>query len=338
MPQWLVTGGTGSFGRAFIQTVLKERPDVTLVSVSRNAEARYRLEQTDTSGRLVVAPGDVRQSSDLRALASLGPFENVIHAAAEKHIGTGQRYAAYVESVNYEGTVNVVRFANQVGAKRVLMLSTDKACAPVNIYGQQKARAEHFVVTSNIAPRMLGGTSFSVVRYGNVAASSGSVIPLFFRQRESGRLTVTDKRMTRFWMPLADDPFCDVSILQEPDSTPAMSAVRWVLLALEHMRGGEIFVPEIPSARVSDVAEAIAPGAELVEIGIRDGEKLAEDLISAKEGGMTVRVPFGGWAILPFWTREEDIPRDWASTDVGFRYRSDMDPQPVCLGALGGRE
>lgn len=327
MARWLVTGGSGSFGTAFIRTVLATRPDVELVSISRNAEQRYKLEALAPAPRLRVLPADIRHIEDLRPIFNLG-FETVIHAAAEKHIGTGQRHSAYVRDINVNGALNVAALARATGVKRLLALSTDKACDPTSYYGETKAEAER-----RLLQQTSPATRISAVRYGNVVGSSGSVIPLFLKQRDGKRLTVTDRRMTRFWMPLADEGFCDSPVFQEPGRQPAMSAVRWVLNALEQMQGGEIFVPEIPAARVEDVARAICPDAEIVEIGIRDGEKLHEDLISQAEGHHAWRLPRGGWVLHRADNLHAIVGDHWRREDVGFKYASDMALQPVIVEA-----
>ena len=298
----LITGGTGSFGRAFIAHVLATEPTCQVVSLSRNAEMRYRLERAHLEavevGRLRVVPGDVRQVSDLADLADFG-ITTAIHAAAEKHIGTGEKFQRYTHDVIVNGTRHVLAFARTVKA-RVLALSTDKACDPINYYGQCKAEAERLVIDA-------GG---SLVRYGNVVASSGSVVPLFLEQRKSGVLTVTDRRMTRFAMPL------------EPGSN-IPSAVEIVLDALASMRGGEIFVPAIPSHRVQDLAKAIGADCRIEEIGIRPGEKLHEALISPREAERAWERFEGGWVILPtpdvVWPRGRRVP-------AGFSYSSDQRP------------
>ncbi|MCR4375623.1 MAG: polysaccharide biosynthesis protein [Acidobacteria bacterium] len=318
----LVTGGSGSFGRACIRTLLALDPAVEIVSVSRNAEARYRLEAACPTPRLTVVPGDVRVPADL-ARAFDRQVDTVIHAAAEKHVGTGERYAAYTEAINFLGAKHVWQAAHAAGATKLLALSTDKACLPETFYGETKAAAERWLLSKH-DPWLL---RCSVVRYGNVAASSGSVIPLFLQQKHQGVLTVTDRRMSRFWMPLSDD--ADVQLFQEPGALCVMSAVRWVLLALEHMRGGEIFVPEIPGATVETLARAIAPDARVVEIGVRPGEKLTEDLISPEEGAHCYRVPFGGWAVVP---EGYPAPAEWTKAAAGFCYRSDQAHQPIRLG------
>ena len=320
----LVIGGSGSFGTAFIRTLLEDNLADRVVSVSRNAAKRYDLEQAIPDRRLSVVPGDVRQPEDLWPLFEQHP-DVVVVAAAEKHIGTGEKYRDYASATNVEGAWNVIEHCHDYGVKRTLALSTDKATQPIaNHYGQTKADAEEAYIAGSEH-----GCMMSLIRYGNVVGSSGSVIPLFMKQRQNGRLTVTDRRMTRYWMPLDDPGRCDLYVLQEPGSQPAMSAVRWALLALEHMQGGEIFVPEIPSATVEDVARAIAPDAEIVEIGIRDGEKLHEDLIAPAESDRTWRVPFGGWAITP--ADYNGDARGWSKVLPGFQYRSNQCLQPVRL-------
>lgn len=316
----LITGGTGSFGRAFIRTILATTKVDQVISVSRNAELRYELEQEHLEAvktkRLHVLPGDVRSLDDLTPAFKLRP-DVVVHAAAEKHIGTGQQYKAYTYGVNVVGAQNVINLAVAAGVSRVVALSTDKACEPVNFYGETKQEAEEEFLAAD-AERC--GPRFSLVRYGNVVASSGSVVPLFLQQRESGRLTVTDRRMTRFFMPIADPPFCEFPVSQNGE--PVMSAVRLVLTALREMQGGEIFVPTIPSARIEDLARAIAPEAEIVETGIRDGEKLHEMLISPREAGRThYRTEDGVYVVLP----EERFGLTYAlRVPQGFSYTSEQ--------------
>ena len=314
----LITGGTGSFGRAFIRTLLATTED-RIVSVSRNAELRYELEQAHLehvrSGRLQVLPGDVRQASDLEPAFAFG-IDAVIHAAAEKHIGTGQKYAQYTWGVNVGGAHTIIDLAIRYGVSRVVALSTDKACEPVNFYGQTKAAAEAAFLQADAEGL---GSLFSLVRYGNVVASSGSVLPLFLQQRASHRLTITDRRMTRYFMPISDPPFCEFPVYQRGE--PVMSAVRLVQTALRDMRGGEIFVPRIPSARIQELAEQIGPACQIDEIGLREGEKLHEALISEHEAARTYVRPDGLFVILAAH-RQPDL--DWVQVPVGFSYTSEQ--------------
>lgn len=322
----LITGGTGSFGRAFITHVLAHDLVDRIVSVSRNAEMRYRLEQDIPDRRLIVVPGDVRHLADLEA-AFDGPIDTLIHAAAEKHIGTGQTHEHYVRAINVGGAVQVSHFAIGRGVRRVVALSTDKACAPLNAYGHSKAVAEQILTIGAPTAAALAGVStrFSVVRYGNVVGSSGSVLPLFIRQRASGRLTVTDLRMTRYFMALS--PSAAFQVYQEPGRRSVMSAVDLVLFALEHMAGGEIFIPEIPSATIANLADELRGDAVVDEVGIRDGEKLHEELVAPAESDRCWRTEQGVYVLMP---TASDIPSIAADRVLrGFAYTSADHPQPL---------
>jgi UDP-N-acetylglucosamine 4,6-dehydratase len=197
----------------------------------------------------------------------------------------------------------------------VLALSTDKACNPRNEYGHSKAQAELVFV----------GSGFSCVRYGNVINSSGSVLPLFIEQRRQGRLTVTDRRMTRYFMPLSDD--AAMSVYQEPGAMPVTSAVGLVLYALEHMRGGEVFVPTIPSGLIQNLAEEVGRGCAIDEIGIRPGEKLHEELIHSSEASRCWRTDEGVFVIMPSASAEPSVPAERVA--AGFSYDSGQHPQPL---------
>jgi UDP-N-acetylglucosamine 4,6-dehydratase/5-epimerase len=367
----LITGGSGSFGRAFIRHVLADPEfDGRLVSMSRNAEMRYQLEQRQPEdvrvGRLVVVPGDVRQMSDLMALA---PFQitTIIHAAAEKFVTTGQRFAAYTESVNEDGTANVLAFARAAGVKRLLALSTDKATdgvggePPANFYGLTKQRVERLLLEASRLP----GPVTALTRYGNVVASAGSVLGLFKTQREKGRLTVTDLRCSRFAMPIDQAGSNGAKVVMQ-DGRLVVSAVELVLDALAHMTPGAIFVPEIPSHHVRDLACTLGESrwfvqdpfkwwqrwaprfvlrvlrrfgvqiepttrthvqhCEIIEVGLREGERLHEVLISPSEACRTWRRPEGGWVILrsadETWPGGTRVPE-------GFRFSSDQYPLSI---------
>lgn len=320
----LITGGSGSFGRAFIRAILAQEHPARVIAISRNAEMRYRLEQELPDPRLDVRPGDVRHAEDLRPAFDEG-VDIVVHAAADKHIGTGQKYADYVRAINVGGAQIIIDLAREYGVAQVLALSTDKACNPVNVYGQSKAEAERLFIEANRAR----GPRFAVVRYGNVAGSSGSVIPLFVRQRQEGRLTVTDLRMTRFFMALSDGPDSPVRVYQEPGSRPTWSAVGFVLYALRTMQGGEIFVPRIPSGTIANLAQELGPGCMIEQIGVRDGEKLHEELIHASEAS---RAWDTGDGVFVLARSEHDVrgySRGWNRLPEDFRYRSDTDPWPI---------
>lgn len=311
--RYLVTGGSGTFGRAFIQSALASGAE-RIVAVSRNSEQRYRLQQDFPDQRLLVAPGDVRLLSDLHRVCEIaGEIDVLIHAAAEKHVSTGQLFREYVYDVNVHGAQNVIELAESRRITRVVALSTDKACEPVNYYGETKAIAEGLFVAAGC----------TVVRYGNVTGSSGSVLPLFIKQRASGRITVTDRRMTRFFMPITDAPFSQWGVLQEPGREPVMSAVGLVKFAIQHGRPGDILVPTIPSGSIQDLASQIAPDCVIEEVGIRDGEKLHEQLIADAEVPRTYRLTDGVFVVMPAAVSYM-VP-----VESSFRYTSDTNPQPL---------
>jgi UDP-N-acetylglucosamine 4,6-dehydratase len=278
----LITGGTGSFGHAFISHLLKHNLAEQVISVSRNGTLRYQLRQAIPDARLLVINGDVYDYHDISLLPSV---DTVVHAAAEKHIDTAEKSPYWVNKINVGGARNIIQFAESRGISRVVALSTDKACNPVNVYGRSKADAEV----------LFSRAGFIGVRYGNVLGSSGSVVPLFLEQKKTGRLTVTDRRMTRYFMPLSDDSVFNV---RQPIGT-VMSAVGLVLYALEHGRGGEIFIPEIPSGSIDSLAQAVAPGAVIEEIGIRPGEKLHEELIHPSEADRCWKTDDGVYVLMP---------------------------------------
>ncbi len=306
-----VTGGSGTFGSAFIRYALGVGVG-RIVAISRNAEMRYQLAQRYQDPRLVVVPGDVRIPTDLaRAAAVAGQIDLLIHAAAEKHITTGEAYRAYTYDVNVRGAEHVIDLAAKARIRRVIALSTDKACEPVNYYGETKLMAEARFLSAD----------HTVVRYGNVVGSSGSVLPLFLQQRAQGRITITDRRMTRFFMPVDDDGAW--SVRQEPGNRPVMSAVGLVAYAIEHGYGAEIFVPTIPSGTIQDLAEQLGPDCAIEETGIRPGEKLHEQLIATDEVPRTYRMLDGVYAILP-----TPVPY-LKPVEATFRHASDVDPQPL---------
>ena len=308
----MITGGTGSFGRAFIAHVLKYELVEQIISVSRNAEMRYKLEQDFPDPRLLVVPGDVRQITDLE-FCYRGPIDTIVHAAAEKHIVTGENHAHYVNGINVLGAWNITKLAKWRQTSTLVALSTDKACQPINAYGRSKAKAE----------KIVSDAGYTSVRYGNVAGSSGSVIPLFIAQQRTGEITVTDKRMTRFHMPLSLD--ADVMVYEEPDSIPVMSAVELVIYAIRNSIGGEIFIPRIPSSTVGHLALGF-PDCTVREIGIRPGEKMHEDLISKKESN---RCWLNDDGIYVIQRTKENITPDAKRVPPGFQYTSADNPQSL---------
>ena len=298
----LVTGGTGFFGRQFIDAALRELQPKKLIVFSRDEHKQHEMRQAHLDQRdLRYFIGDIRDR--VRLHRALRGVDVVIHAAAMKHVPACEYNPGEAVKTNVDGAQNIIDAAIDCGVKKVLALSTDKAVNPVNLYGATKLCAEKLFVQGNSYSGGKG-TQFSCTRYGNVAGSRGSVVGIFNRQRGSGTITVTDKRMTRFWM------------------TPEQ-AVRFVIDSIEKMRGGEVFVPKCPSMRITDLAEALAPGCKLELVGIRPGEKLHEVLISADESRCAVEFD-GGFLIeplRPWWT--PSIPPDAERLPEGTTYASD---------------
>lgn len=265
----LVTGGTGSFGKAFIRRILALHNPERVVVFSRDELKQYEMRGLlGDDDRLRFFLGDIRDRDRLdRALRGV---DYVIHAAALKQVDTAEYNPMEFVKTNILGSENVIQASLDNNVKKVIALSTDKASSPVNLYGATKLTADKLFVSSNHYA-VAGSTRFAVVRYGNVMGSRGSVIPLFRRLAQNGEpLPITDRRMTRFWITLPQ-------------------AVDFVIDSLADMSGGELYVPRIPSMRVVDLAEAIQPRVQTVEIGIRPGEKLHEEMISAEDSRRTVR-------------------------------------------------
>lgn len=262
----LVTGATGSFGKACIRYMLGNYRLRRLVIFSRDEDKQAHMEMEFPVSKYPMIRyfiGDVRDRDRLEM--AMYDIDFVIHAAAMKHVETAEYNPFECIRTNIHGTENVVRAALNANVKRVVMLSTDKATSPINLYGASKLAAEKIMIAAN-SMRGPEGTSFSVVRYGNVLGSRGSVLQIFQRLIAEGRetLPVTDPDMTRFWITLDQ-------------------GVKFVLFSLGRMRGGEIFVPKIPSMRIGDLAEAVAEGRKLEIVGIRPGEKMHETLVTRDE-------------------------------------------------------
>jgi len=276
----LITGGTGSFGKAFIKTVLDRYPRLKrLVVYSRDELKQFELAQTfdeETYPGIRFFIGDVRDYSRLKR--ALEGIDTVIHAAALKQVPAAEYNPFEFIKTNILGAQNLVDACLDTGVKRVIALSTDKAAAPINLYGATKLCSDKlFTAANNI--RGHRDLRFAVVRYGNVMGSRGSVIPFFLERRHTGVLPITDPAMTRFNISLQE-------------------GVDMVLWALENAHGGEIFVPKIPSYRITDLAQAVGPDCEHRVIGIRPGEKLHEEMITASDSFNTVDLgPY--YAILP---------------------------------------
>lgn len=265
----LVTGGTGSFGRAFLARLLEAHNPARVVVFSRDELKQYELRHMfGDDERVRFFLGDIRDRDRLRR--ALHGVDYVVHAAALKQVDTAEYNPSEFIKTNILGSENVIEASLDAGVLKVVALSTDKASSPVNLYGATKLTADKLFVSSNHYAQA-GGTRFAVVRYGNVMGSRGSVIPFFRRLAEAGEpLPITDARMTRFWITLP-------------------KAVDFVIDSFDDMSGGELYVPRIPSMRVVDLAEAIAPGSPMVEIGVRPGEKLHEEMISSEDSRRTVR-------------------------------------------------
>jgi len=304
----LVTGGTGSFGKKFTETLLRQQRPKKLIIFSRDELKQHDMrlqfpEKENPSLRFFI--GDVRDPNRLER--AFHGVDIVIHAAALKQVPACEYNPFEAIQTNVMGAKNIIDAAIDQGVKRVVALSTDKAVNPVNLYGATKLCAEKLFVQGN-AYAAGGGTRFSCVRYGNVVGSRGSVIPLFQEQRKKGKITITDARMTRFWITLDQ-------------------GVHLVIRAAEQMHGGEVFVPKIPSMNVMDLAGAVAAGCKIETIGIRPGEKLHEVLISEDEARCTVELEdlFVIKPTHPFWAE-----RRWNKgkpLPEGFRYGSDNNTQ-----------
>ena len=289
----LITGGTGSFGNKFVETILRDYPNVKkIVIFSRGELKQYNMKQKYPEKdypMLRYLIGDVRDAE--RVKTACEGVDVIIHAAAIKQVDTAEYNPRECIKTNVNGAINVINAALDCGVKDVVALSTDKACAPINLYGATKLTSDKlFMAANNIKGSK--DIRFSVVRYGNVMGSRGSVIPFFIKLRDQGatELPITDMRMTRFNISLQE-------------------GVDLVMWALGHHLGGELFIPKIPSYKITDVATAIAPNLKQVEVGIRPGEKLHEEMITATDSLNTIDIG-KYYAILPsvsFAHQEEDF-------------------------------
>jgi UDP-N-acetylglucosamine 4,6-dehydratase len=261
----LVTGGTGSFGKKFIKKILKY-PVRKVIVFSRDELKQYEMAQQYTDPRMRFFIGDVRDKE--RLYRALDGVDIIIHAAALKQVPACEYNPFEAIKTNVGGAENIIEAAIDRGVEKVIALSTDKACCPINLYGATKLASDKLFVAANA---YVGGknTHFSVVRYGNVMGSRGSVIPFFKKMRETGRVPVTDDRMTRFWITLDQ-------------------GVQFVIDNLGRMQGGELFIPKIPSMKVVDLAKAIAPECKIEIVGIRPGEKLHESMITEDDARHSV--------------------------------------------------
>ncbi|MFJ3472234.1 UDP-N-acetylglucosamine 4,6-dehydratase (inverting) [Microbacterium maritypicum] len=305
----LITGGTGSFGKAFIRHALTHLNPRRLVVFSRDELKQYEVrQQFGDDPRLRWFIGDIRD--ERRLVRALHGVDYVVHAAALKQVDTAEYNPFEFVKTNVLGSQNVIEASIDAGVKRVVALSTDKASSPINLYGATKLTADKLFITGNHYAAAYD-TRFAVVRYGNVMGSRGSVIPFFEKLGAEGKpLPITDLRCTRFFITLPQ-------------------AVEMVVDTFELMQGGELLVPRIPSMKVTDLAHAVVPGAELVDVGLRPGEKLHEEMISPEEGRRAVVVADGRYFIIQpdiaSWGYR--VPPDAVPVPEGFAYRSDSNDQ-----------
>jgi UDP-N-acetylglucosamine 4,6-dehydratase len=299
----LITGGTGSFGKAFLRQVLDELDPHRVVIFSRDELKQYEVRQLfNDDPRLRWFIGDVRDR--FRLTRAMHGVDYVVHAAALKQVDTAEYNPSEYVATNVTGSQNVVDAAIETGVKKVIALSTDKASSPINLYGATKLVADKLFVSGNHYAAN-HPTRFAVVRYGNVMGSRGSVVPLFRKLAAEGKsLPITDKRMTRFWITLEQ-------------------AVKFVIDSFDLMQGGELYVPRIPSMRILDLVEAVAPESAIHEIGIRPGEKLHEEMIAPDDSRRTIRFA-DRYVVQPtIATWGYKLLKEGEEVPDGFTYRSD---------------
>ena len=298
----LITGGTGSLGKALVEYLLRETKIRRIAIFSRDELKQQHLRtQFQDDPRLRWFLGDVRDLDRLKR--AFHGVDYVIHAAALKQVDTGEYNPMEFVKTNVLGSQNVIDASIDAGVRRVVALSTDKASSPINLYGATKLTADKLFVAANNYS-FTYGTTFAVVRYGNVMGSRGSVIPFFREIAAQGKpLPITDLRMTRFWISIE-------------------SAVEFVIDSLEMMSGGELYVPRIPSMKIIDLANAVVPGAKLIEIGMRPGEKLHEEMISADDSRRTFILE-NRFVVTPVAAEWGYKPPKGSRMPEGHAYRSD---------------
>jgi len=296
-----LTGGTGSFGRAFAKKLIKSNNFSQLIVFSRDELKQFELANEINSPKVIFVLGDVRDYG--RLSKTMRGSDVVVHAAAMKQIPASEANPIEAIKTNVLGADNIVNASIACGVKQVIALSTDKAANPANLYGATKLCSDKLMIAGNSA---LGNstTKLSVVRYGNVLGSRGSVIPFFKEQSKLGVIPITDPGMTRFWLTIED-------------------GVDFVLKSIERMQGGEIFVPKIPSFKVVDVAKVIAPEAATEIIGIRPGEKLHEVMITEDDSFYTVEFDDYYAILSPELTKSDYYKKNGKKVKTGFRFSSD---------------
>ena len=311
----LVTGGTGSFGKRFVKAVLEQHRPKRLIVFSRDELKQFEMRQRLNAPNLQYFLGDVRDTE--RLYRAIDGVDVVIHAAAMKQVPASEDNPMEAVKTNVIGAENIINVCIDQGVTHVIALSTDKAANPVNLYGATKLCADKLFIAAN-ALSARHRTHFSVVRYGNVVGSRGSVIPFFMQIRQTGVIPITDTRMTRFWITLTQ-------------------GVEFVLASLGRMRGGEIFVPKIPSMKITDLAQVIAPECRTEIIGIRPGEKLHEMMITEDDAINTAEFDTH-YVIQPpayWWDKAEYLKKTGGrSVPETFEYASDTNPQWMSASEL----
>ena len=296
-----LTGGTGSFGRAFVKKLIKSNNFSQLIVFSRDELKQFELANEINSPKVIFVLGDVRDYG--RLSKTMRGSDVVVHAAAMKQIPASEANPIEAIKTNVLGADNIVNASIACGVKQVIALSTDKAANPANLYGATKLCSDKLMIAGNSA---LGNstTKLSVVRYGNVLGSRGSVIPFFKEQSKLGVIPITDPGMTRFWLTIED-------------------GVEFVLKSFERMQGGEIFVPKIPSFKVIDVAKVVAPDVKTEIIGIRPGEKLHEVMITEDDSMDTVEFDEYYAILSPLLKKSDYYKKNGRPVKLGFRFTSD---------------
>lgn len=310
----LVTGGTGSFGKKFVKMTLERYNPKKLIIFSRDELKQFEMAQdfpTEKYPAIRYFIGDVRDKE--RLYRACRDVDIIVHAAAMKQVPASEYNPTEAIKTNIYGAQNLINVAADLGIESVVALSTDKAVAPMNLYGATKLASDKLFVAANA---FAVGPKYSVVRYGNVIGSRGSVVPFFMKKRKEGVLPITDDRMTRFWITLD-------------------KAVEMVFHAIEHAAGGEIYVPRIPSMKVTEIATAISPECKQETIGIRPGEKLHECMIPAEESLNVVKTDTG-FIILPMSNVFEytgDLSK-YEKVPEGFEYSSDTNDDWISVEEL----
>lgn len=303
----LITGGTGSIGTQLINDLL-EFSKVNKIAIYSRDELKQQALRVKfrNDPRLRWFLGDIRDSQ--RLIRALHGIDFVIHAAALKQVDSGEYNPMEFIKTNVIGSQNLIESCIDAGVKQVIALSTDKASSPINLYGATKLTADKLFIAANNYSQGYG-TSFAVVRYGNVMGSRGSVIPLFMKLKDQGQpLPITDLRMTRFWITIS-------------------KASQFILDSFQIMKGGELYVPKIPSLKILDLAKIISPNSKITEIGIRPGEKIHEEMISIEDGPRTRLVDTNRYVILPIITEWEYNPPKGEKVPEGFVYNSNSNSE-----------